>query len=141
MSGRFVESCHSSISLMSDPLDLGLLVGTLSACLSEAMLRAITLCSKLDGDKNKQSFLKQYRADLLASGRDTAYVDKTMTTMNQCCLKGMVFYYMDPELNKDSLKCVGAKEREPPITILTKEREPPMPTTKVSVNLLTLEGQ
>ena len=87
---------------MSDPRDLGQLVGTLSACLSEAMLRAITLCSKLDGDKNKQSFLKQFRAGLLASGRETAYVDKTMTTMNQCCLKGMVFYCMDPKLNKVS---------------------------------------
>jgi hypothetical protein len=95
---------------MSDPRDLGQLVGTMSACLSEAMSRAISLCNKLDGDKNKQSFLKQFRVGLIASGRDTAYVDKTMTTMNQCCLKGMVFMYMDPKLNKDS-QVRGSKRR------------------------------
>jgi hypothetical protein len=40
----------------------------------------------------------------LTSSVAKSYVDKIMTTVNQCCFGGLTFYHLDPSLNKQAQK-------------------------------------
>ena len=104
MSVRPLQRLSSSLSSVHDPKELGLLVGTIAHCLDAVMQQCIMVYRGLPDASSQQSFLKSFRSGLLQSEVAKSYVDKIMTTVNQCCLEGLTFYYLDPSLNKQAQK-------------------------------------
>lgn len=97
---RAFNSLSSIVSDCRDPQELGNLAGKIENCLHAVIQQAINLCRKLKDTKEKSTFLQEFRTGLLNSGRARPSVDKTMTLMNQCCLKGLTFHCLDPAANK-----------------------------------------
>lgn len=65
------------------------------------MQQAISVFLRLESERlAKKCFLQNFRIGLLDSKLSEGYVNKIMTTMNQCCLHGMQFLDVDPGINK-----------------------------------------
>jgi hypothetical protein len=104
MSLRPLQQLSKSLSTVNDPKELGLLVGTIANCLDAVMQQCVRVYRGLQDASSKVLFLKSFRNGLLASNMARSYVDKIMTTVNQCCLEGLTFYFLDPSLNKQAQK-------------------------------------
>ena len=104
MSLRPLQQLSNSLSTVNDPRALGQLVGTIANCLNAVMQQCVKVYRGLQDASSQVSFLKNFRDGLLASNVAKSYVDKIMTTVNQCCLEGFTFYHLDPEHNKQAQK-------------------------------------
>jgi hypothetical protein len=100
MSLRPLQQLSKSLSSVRDPQQLGQLVGTIADCLDAVIKQCVSVYRGLQDDSSKASFLKRFRTGLLDSKVAKSYVDKIMTTVNQCCLEGFKFCNLDPHLNK-----------------------------------------
>ncbi len=67
------------------------------------MKQAVELYCGLKDALSKTIFLQNFRKGLLEV-RSEGYVNKIMTTMNQCCRNGMKLKFADPSINKAAQK-------------------------------------
>jgi hypothetical protein len=104
MSLRPLQQLSKSLFTVNDPRELGLLVGTIANCLDAVMHQCVRVYRGLQDESSKASFLKTFRNGLLDSNVAKSYVNKIMTTVNQCCLEGLTYYYLDPSLNMQAQK-------------------------------------
>jgi hypothetical protein len=111
MSLRLFVNLSNSLSSVHNPRDLGKLVGTISGCLESVMQQSIRVYRGLPDKSSQQLFLQSFRSGLLDSNVSKSYVNNIMTTLNQCCLEGMIFYHLDPSLNKDAQKQKANEKR------------------------------
>ena len=100
MSLRPLQRLSSSLSTVNDPRELGQLVGSIANCLEAVIHQCVKVYRGLQDASSKSSFLKSFRQGLITSNVAKSYVNKIMTTVNQCCIEGLTFYHLDPSFNR-----------------------------------------
>ena len=104
MSLRPLRQLSETLSSVEDPEDLGQLVGQICSCLDSVIQQTVSVYRRLTDKTSKTTFLKRFRKGLLMSNVAKSYVDKIMTTVNQCCIEGLTFHFVDPSENRKAQK-------------------------------------